>query len=83
MIENMSLNAPTVGGDDKKKCSVMDSVLCMRRGGLSNWKYPPPPQKKPQSETAAKRQHMEAIKTERSFGWEITRSHQNECCSPK
>lgn len=57
----------------------MDSVLCMRGGCLIE-NAPP---KKPQSETAAKQQHMEAIKTERSFGWEITRNHQNKCCSPK
>lgn len=25
----------------------------------------------------AKRQHMETIKTEKSFGWEITGDHQN------
>lgn len=31
----------------------------------------------PKSQTAAEQQHMETIKTEKSFGWETTRDHQN------
>lgn len=43
-------------------------------GGFPDWTRL---QNSPKSQTAAEQQHMETIKTEKGFGWEITRDHQN------
>lgn len=54
---------------------VMSAPPVMKCGGVFLIEHAS--KNSPKSQTAAEQQHMETIKTEKSFGWETTRDHQN------